>query len=501
MTSVWMDRPDLPVFGPLPAGGSYDVVVAGAGLTGMVTALLLARSGCRVAVLEARHLGAGTTGHTTAKVSLLQGTRLSAMGKKQPDDIVRAYVEANTEGQQWLLRYCDDHGVDVQRRPAYTYATTDSGESAAQAELDACRNAGITATWTDTPELPYPTRGAVRLDDQAQLDPMDVLLALVDDFQQHGGVIFDSTRVTSVQLGSEATITTDQGVVTAPQLVLATGIPVLDRGAYFARLEPLRSYALAFEVPECPSGMYLSADLPTRSLRSLPRAGGELLLVGGNGHTVGRHVPTSELVDDLTSWTGEHFPGATLTHSWSAQDYESIDSLPYVGSLTPGGDRCFVATGYDKWGMTNAVAASLALSSRILGGSTEWAEALDSWRLRELGGLPSAARLNASVALHLAEGWLRTAVGNAETGVPDEGQGHVERDGIQPVAVCTVAGRTRRFSAVCPHLRGILTWNDAEASWDCPLHGSRFSAAGDLLEGPATSGLQEIGRASAAEGP
>jgi glycine/D-amino acid oxidase-like deaminating enzyme/nitrite reductase/ring-hydroxylating ferredoxin subunit len=492
VTSVWMDRPDLPTFGPLTAGETYDVVVAGAGLTGLVSALLLARSGCRVAVLEARHLGAGTTGHTTAKISLLQGTRLSQIANKQPDDILQAYVEANLEGQQWLLRYCDDHGIAVQRRPAYTYATTDSGESAAQAELKACQAVGLDAVWTDTPELPFPTRGAVRLDDQAQLDPMDVLIALVQDLQHHGGVVFDGTRVQSVQIGEETVITTDRGVVNAAQLILATGIPVLDRGGYFARLEPLRSYALAFEVPECPAGMYLSADSPTRSLRSLPRDGRELLLVGGNGHTVGRRPHTSELVDDLTSWTSEHFPGARLTHSWSAQDYESIDALPYVGSLTPGGDRCFVATGYDKWGMTNAVAASLALSSKILGGSTEWAEALDSWRLRELGGLPSAARLNGSVAFHLAQGWLRTAVQSTGPTVPTEGQGHVEREGMRPVAVCTVNGQTRRYSAVCPHLGGILSWNDAETSWDCPLHGSRFSAGGNLLEGPATTGLKAL---------
>jgi glycine/D-amino acid oxidase-like deaminating enzyme/nitrite reductase/ring-hydroxylating ferredoxin subunit len=494
MTSVWMDRPDLPVFGPPPAGAAYDVVVAGAGLTGMVTALLLARSGCRVAVLEARHLGAGTTGHTTAKISLLQGTRLSQIASKQPDDILRAYVEANSEGQQWLLRYCDDHDVAVQRRPAYTYATTDRGESAAHAELDACHTAGVDALWSDTVELPFPTRGAVRLDDQAQLDPMDLMIALVDDVQHHGGVVFDSTRVTSVPLGSESTITTNRGSVSAPQLVLATGIPVLDRGAYFARLQPLRSYALAFQVAESstPKGMYLSSDAQTRSLRSLPRDGTELLLVGGNGHTVGRRSPTSERVEDLTSWTREQFPGARVTHSWSAQDYASIDTLPYVGSLTPGSDRCFVATGYDKWGMTNAVAAGLALSSRILGGSTEWAQALDSWRLRELGGLPSAARLNADVALHLAQGWLRTAVGSGQPRIPDEGQGHVERDGRRPVAVCTVDGMTRRYSAVCPHLGGILSWNDAEQSWDCPLHGSRFSAGGELLEGPATAGLEDI---------
>jgi nitrite reductase/ring-hydroxylating ferredoxin subunit len=305
-------------------------------------------------------------------------------------------------------------------------------------------------------------------------------------------VVFDTTRVRSIQTGSDVAIVTDKGVVSAGQLVLATGIPVLDRGGYFARVEPLRSYALAFDVAECPSGMYLSADSPTRSLRSLPRDGRDLLLIGGNGHVVGRRPHTSELVDDLVSWTTQHFPGATLTHSWSAQDYASIDALPYIGSLTPGGDRCFVATGFDKWGMTNAVAAALALSSRILGGNTDWADALDSWRLRELGGLPSAARLNGSVALHMAQGWVRAALNTAETGTPPEGQGFVQRDGLQPVAVCTVGGLTRRFSAVCPHLGGIVSWNDAEQSWDCPLHGSRFSSDGDVLQGPATWGLTEL---------
>ena len=488
-----MDRPVRPSFPTLPSGQDYDVVIAGAGLTGLVTALLLARSGCRVAVVEARHLGAGTTGHTTAKISLLQGIRLSQISRKQPDDMVRAYVDANLEGQQWLLRYCEDHDIAVQTRPAFTYATTDSGERSAQAELQVCQRAGLDARWTQTPELPYETRGAVQLSDQAQFDPMELLATLAADVLEHGGAIFEGTRVQSVQTGQGSTIVTDRGEVSAPQVVLATGTPVLDRGGYFARLEPLRSYALAFDVARpCPAGMYLSADSPSRSLRSVPRGERELLLVGGNGHPVGRHTPTSSLVTDLTRWTEEHFPGAVLTHSWSAQDYESIDGLPYVGSLTPGGDRCFVATGYDKWGMTNAVAASLALSSRILGGSTPWAEALDSWRLRELGGLPSAAKLNASVAFHLAKGWLGAAARPGKPAAPAEGEGRVERDGVRPVAVCTVGGQTHRLSAVCPHLGGVLSWNDSETSWDCPLHGSRFAFDGELLEGPATTGLAEL---------
>ncbi len=493
MTSLWRDLADLPRFSQPQAGAEYDVVVVGAGLTGLVTSLLLARAGLSVAVVEGRRIGSGTTGNTTAKMSLLQGTRLSALAAKNPMETVRSYVQANREGMEWLLRYCDEHRIEVQRRPAFTYATTAQGEEQARGELATAAAAGLDVSWDSELELPYRTRGAVRLDDQAQFDPMVALGALVSDVQAHGGVFFEETRVRTVhEAAGSCTVVTEHGDLAASQVVLATGIPILDRGGYFARLEPLRSYAAAFSVPQdVPPGMYLSADSPTRSVRSAVADGEELLLVGGNGHVVGRHRSPASLVDDLTRWTEEAFPGARRTHWWSAQDYESLDGLPYVGPLLPQRETIFVATGYAKWGMTTAVAAALALSSQLLGGNTPWSSDLRSWRLRELGGLGRAAKLNGSVAARMTEGWLRVALGSdGSESPPAEGQGRVERRGTSPVAVCTVAGEIREVSAVCPHLKGIVTWNDAELSWDCPLHGSRFSSDGSVLEGPATVGLK-----------
>ncbi len=322
---------------------------------------------------------------------------------------------------------------------------------------------------------------------------MDVLLALAADLQERGGEIFEHSRVREVHSGSESTVVTEHGHVRAEHVVLATGMPILDRAAYFARLEPLRSYSLAFTVPgTVPHGMYLSADSTVRSLRTAPTAAGTQLLVGGNGHVVGRHGSTQSLVDDLIEWTQRYFPGAEPTHAWSAQDYQPIDGLPYVGPLTPGNENISVATGYDKWGMTNAVAAGLLLSRRILGdASTPWAGALQSWRRHEITGLPTVAMLNAQVAWNLARGWIAPLLQHGDHPALAEGAGRVERHLPRPVGRCTVDGVTHQVSAVCPHLGGIVRWNDAERSWDCPLHGSRFAADGTVLEGPATLGLSQ----------
>ena len=494
LTSLWRDRHarEAPERGVVE--GHWDVLVIGAGITGLTTGLLLARAGKSVAVVEAREVGAGTTGGSTAKVSVLQGTQLSRLARRQSEAAVEQYVRANAEAQAWVDRYCEEHGVALQKRPAYTHATSASGERAARHELAVARGAGLPVTWVDTPDLPFTTRGAVLLPDQTQLDPMELLGALAADFRSHGGTLVEGARVRRVTGRGPVTVTAETGTATAHTVVVATNMPILDRGAFFARASAERSYCLAFAGAEpTVEGMYLSADSPSRSLRDAPGPDGPLLLVGGNGHGTGRASSPQASIDDLVAWTRQHFPGAELTHTWSAQDYVTSHALPFVGPLVPGRSDLMVAGGYAKWGMTNGVAAALALSSRLLGGHTEWAAVLDSWSAAWLRGVPRAALLNAEVGFEMARGWLSplTRPGGR---APAEGKGEVRLDHVGlPTGVSTVDGVVRRVPAVCPHLGGVLRWNDAEHSWDCPLHGSRFDNDGALLEGPATCSLTGVG--------
>lgn len=475
----------------------YDVVVVGAGITGAVTALLLARQNLAVALVEARDIGAVTTGNTTGKVSVLQGTRLSRIGRKHPASIRQGYVDGTLTAQRWIVDFCTRHNVAFEYADAYTYATQQSGVPSVDAEYRHCRSAGLPAQRLGETPLPFPVAAAVLVEDQVQLDPMPLLHEVVREFRSAGGEVFTGRRVRSIESGGDGCVAhTDDGDLRSERAVLATGIPFADRGGFFARMEPERSYALAVELPDDPPpGMFLSVDSPTRSLRTASADGtsaaaDRLWLVGGNGHVVGRHDSAQSAYDDLLSWTEKLYPGAREIHRWSAQDYSSVDSLPAVGPILPGNDRILVATGFGKWGLTGGVAAAHILASRLGERSADvegWAPAMSAWRGDLGAGAPSFVKLNATVAVHMARGWWEAETSSDAD--PAEGQGRVVRDCFRPTGVSTVDGKTRRVSAICPHLGGVLRWNDAEKSWDCPLHGSRFASDGTLLEGPATRDL------------
>lgn len=511
MTSLWKTDAAPVASTPFVAGAQRDVIVVGAGITGLCTAVMLARAGLDVAVVEAGEVGELASGANTGKLSLLQGSVLSTLRRHHPASLVRAYADANRDGAHWLLAFAEDAGVPYSRRTAYSYAQTAAGVDTVAEELAAAAEAGIDVrrVLPASDSAPFPFVDAVALADQVAIDPQRVLVALARALVEAGGALHTRTRVTRVRVVPRGSIETDAGSASASHVVLATGAPITDRGLYFAKTRGLRSYAVAFDVPgEIPGGLYLSVDGPTRSVRSVTDADGPAsraqLVVGGNGHPVGRGGSEQERVDDLVAWTREWFPAAEPVARWSAQDYESHDLIPFVGAMPRGLGRVRFATGFGKWGLSNGPAAALRLSAEIRRvprrERPEWMTTI-ARRVTVPADLGRGGAENLKVGWEAAAGWAGAVTRPVPVSVPGEGEAVVASRAGHPVGISTVDGRTRAVSAVCPHLGGVLAWNDAELTWDCPLHASRFTADGARIEGPALCDLRRLPRSPADELP
>jgi len=275
-------------------------------------------------------------------------------------------------------------------------------------------------------------------------------------------------------------VRTSRGNVRAQWVVVATGVPFLDRSLLFARTEPQASYVIAVRTPDShPSGMLLSAGEPLRSLRSAPdpdRDGERLLLVGGESHKTGDDAHPVHRYHALLDWTTERFAVDEVPYRWATEDFIPDDGLPFVGPVWPFPTRIQVATGYAKWGFTNAAAAARTLVAKITGkAAPDYAADWDTRRADVLSGVREIVKANADVVSKLVGGWTGALARN-----------HTAR----PTVAAPIHGPRVPVSAVCTHLGGVVRWNDGDQCWDCPLHGSRFEPDGTLLHGPAVRDLK-----------
>lgn len=460
----------------LLAAAHHDVVVVGAGLTGLTTALLLAESGLSVLVVEARHAGAVTSGRTTGKVSALQGTLLSSAARSARWESVQAYAASTLAAQEWLRERAGDLGVALQERPAVTWGEGRDGVGAVEREHRVALDLGLPVELVGDPGLPVPADRAVVLRDQLQLDPVDLVTGLAAAYTAAGGQLVTGWRMRRVRQRRDRVRLTlhptgggDPAEVSARHVVLATGAPTVDRRLHFARVTAQRSYLLAFEVGEEPLEMALAATGPSRSFRGATIGGRPVLLAGGSGHPTARDGSEPAQADSVRSWVDAHWSDARELGRWSAQDYSTTDHLPLVGSLGGASPDVHVATGFNKWGITSGIAAAIALRGSLTGEPVGWADPLYDrpWRWRDA---PALAAVQAGVARGGAEALARAVGPRTRTAQRAVTGG------------CAVA-------PVCTHLGGPLRWNDLEGSYDCPLHGSRFGPDGEVLEGPATRPL------------
>ncbi len=492
--SYWIDSTPETAFPPLEEGLSVDVAILGAGITGLTAATLLKEAGKTVAVLDAKRIVRGVTGYTTAKLTSGHGLVYDRLIKSFGLDGARTYAESNEAAIEHVARWVAERGIecDFERTSNYVYTESESEVEGIQAEVEAAAKVGLPVSFVTETELPYPVAGAIELANQAQFHPRKYLLPLAEVIPGEGSHVFEQTRALDVRQGDPCRVATDRGTLEARDVVLATHIPFLDRGLFFAKAHPYRGYALTVEIDEAaaPAGMYITSTQPSRTIRSIPRAGGgTLLLLGGEGHKPGEEADTEARYRTIETFAGERFGATTVTHRWSTQDYISVDHVPYIGKLGRRAEHLYVATGFNKWGLTSGTLAAMILSDLILGRPNPWANLYDANRLTARASARAFFSENARVAAHFVGDRLRRSKGRpAEELRP--GEGAVLKIGGERLGVSRDdEGTLHAVSAVCTHLRCIVGWNAAERSWDCPCHGSRFSPTGTVIEGPAVDDL------------
>jgi glycine/D-amino acid oxidase-like deaminating enzyme/nitrite reductase/ring-hydroxylating ferredoxin subunit len=494
--SVWIPDAGAPSFPTLSGDVVTDVVVVGAGITGLTTAALLQRAGHDVVVIDMHRVATGTTGHTTGKVTSQHGLSYVRLAAEHGEETARLYGEANEAGVAMVaeLAAAASADCDLTRAPAYVYTTDDKRVGDLEREATVASRLGLPAVLADPAEVPFDKAlAALRFHDQLHLDAYRFCTALASSIISAGGAVYEHTRATRVRERSEhVVVETDHGIIRADHAVVATLLPFVDSGGFFARARASRAYGLAARLSSpAPAGMFITCEQPTRSVRPWPAGGPNGVIVVGEEHETGSDPDTEGHYQRLERWARSAFDVESIEYTWSAQDYTTVDNIPYVGRQ-PLRHRTWIATGYRKWGLSNAAAAAIVLAASLDGKEHPWRSLFDPGRV---GGPRAIARLvrdNAKVGGHLIGDWLgRLRNRRVDELSPGEG-GVVRHKGRIIGAFRDHSDVVHGVSLTCTHLGCTVRWNAAETTWDCPCHGSRFGHDGTVLQGPAVRDLRRF---------
>lgn len=501
-TSVWHASPSPGA--PLRADVDTDVVVVGGGITGLTTAWLLAKKGARVVVVDDGPIGSGETERTTAHLASALDERFVHLEKLHGKDNARLAAQSHAQAIDQIEAIVRELQIDCdfQRVDGYLFAADDddSDGSDLDDECAAAVRAGLVAEVVDAiPSLPRLGR-AVRFSNQAEFEPMRYLHAMALACEARGVVLCTNTHADRIEGGDAPKVVTDDGftISAAKAVVVATNTPVNDILALHTKQLPYRSYVIGLRVAAgaLPHALWWDTGDPYHYVRVMrgvgDNAGHDVLIVGGEDHKTGQVDDATERFDLLEAWARERFVVGARVSEWSGQVMEPIDGLAFIGKNPLDHDNVYVATGDSGHGLTHGTIAGMMLSEMIFGVDDHpWAALYDP-RRKSLQGITDYAKESFNVAVQYAR-WLKGSDVAHDEDIP-RGSGAVQRRGLSLVAVSVGDdGCRHECSAVCPHLGAIVAWNDLEKSWDCPLHGSRFTPTGAVMNGPTNKGLERLG--------
>lgn len=425
--SVWTAYTTLPQFDKLTGEKKTDVLIIGGGLCGILCAYFLQNAGIDYILAEGSRIASGTTKNTTGKITSQHGLIYDKLIRSLGKEKAQMYLNANQDAIKEYEILCKNINCDLEKKSAYTYSLKDREKL--EKEVEAVNSLGFNAEFTENTELPFKTCGAVCFKEQAQFNPLKFIAELSKNLN-----VYENTFIRDI---TPDTAVSDDGKITAKKIIVASHFPFINKhGSYFLKLRQHRSYLTAYKYAQNLNGMYVDEDKKGMTFRNYK----DFIIIGGGGHCTGKQ---GEGWNAAKSFATKYYPGAELKYEWAAQDCMSLDSVPYIGHYSGKTPNLYVASGFNKWGMTGSMVAAKLLCDMV----TE--------KKNDLSQLFSSQRSMLKPQLFV--------------------------NGYEAVINLLTPTAKR-----CPHLGCALKWNKEEKTWDCPCHGSRFDKAGKLIDNPAT---------------
>ena len=478
MKSVWSESCKFRKRDALNKDIKTDVLVIGAGIAGILTAYMLKQKGRDVVLIDAAEIASGNTKNTTAKITSQHDLIYSKLITEFGEEKARQYAKANELAIKKYKEIIEDKRIecDFEEKPAYVYSLNEVDVLKEEAKV--VKNLGIDAEFVDEANLPFKIKGALKFNNQAQFNPLKFLRGISNEL-----VIYENTRALEIK---ENLVVTSGGNITANNIVVATHYPIMNApGYYFMKMHQERSYVLALENTSEIDGMYIDLNKEGYSFRTY----NNLLLLGGISHRTGENEEGGSY-DELRKVAKKLYPKAKEKYYWSAQDCMTIDGIPYIGRYSSETPNIYVATGFNKWGMTSSMVSAMIISDMILEKENDFSEIFSPRRF----DLSLSINNIANDLIETAKNFIAQKVSIPSSEIEHIKNGHggiIEYNGEKVGIYKNKEGKEFFVSTKCTHLGCQLSWNADELTWDCPCHGSRFDYKGRLIGSPATKDLVE----------
>jgi glycine/D-amino acid oxidase-like deaminating enzyme/nitrite reductase/ring-hydroxylating ferredoxin subunit len=495
-TSLWQNMPDYVSTTRQIPKQTFDVIIAGGGVTGITTGLLLQKAGKKCLIAEGHSLCFGTTGGTTAHLNTFLDHSYHQILKDFGEDAIQLVAGATERALGLYRSHIEEYKIDCgyEQKDGYLYAQDDKQAGQLDKIFEASKQAGVDVSYIDRIPIPVEFQKAIVYRDQAQVHPTRYVYALAKAFEEAGGVLIQNCQVEDVvEKEGGVVVQTSRGGAEAGYLIYATHIPPGINLLHF-RCAPYRSYAIAVKMrgDAYPDGLSYDMYDPYHYYRTQVIDGEKYFIAGGEDHKTGHQNNTEACFNQLEAHVRKYFDAGEPAFKWSSQYFEPSDGLAYIGLLPGSSGNILVATGYGGNGMTYSHIAAPLLTDLILEKENACAALFNPGRVKPVAGFAGFVKENADVVAQfvgkrISAGKLKELAGLAP------GEARLVKYEGQPLAIYKdEAGQVHALNPVCTHARCVVDWNSAEKTWDCPCHGARYSVDGEVLTGPARKGLEQV---------